>query len=36
MIFPEEYRDLLGDESKAMLYLATLMLDGSPQVTPVW
>ena len=36
MIFPEEYRDLLGDESKAMLYLATLMTDGSPQVTPVW
>ena len=36
MIFPEEYRDLLGDESKAMLYLATLMPDGSPQVTPVW
>jgi PPOX class probable F420-dependent enzyme len=36
MIFPEEYRDLLGDESKAMLYLATIMPDGSPQVTPVW
>jgi len=36
MSFPEEYRDLVSDESKAMLYLATLMPDGSPQVTPVW
>jgi len=36
MNFPEEYQDLLGDESKAMLYLATIMPDGSPQVTPVW
>ena len=36
MSFPEEYQDLLGDESKAMLYLATLMPDSSPQVTPVW
>jgi len=36
MNFPEEYQDLLNDESKAMLYLATIMPDGSPQVTPVW
>ncbi|HXD09400.1 MAG TPA: PPOX class F420-dependent oxidoreductase [Anaerolineales bacterium] len=36
MNFPEEYLDLLNDESKAMLYLATIMPDGSPQVTPVW
>jgi len=36
MSFPEEYQDLLNDESKAMLYLATSMPDGSPQVTPVW
>ena len=36
MNFPDEYRDLLGDDSKALLYLATLMPDGSPQVTPVW
>ena len=36
MNFPEEYLDLLNDESKAMLYLATTMPDGSPQVTPVW
>ena len=36
MNFPKEFFDLLGDESKAMLYLATLNPDGSPQVTPVW
>ena len=34
--FPENYLDLLNDETKAYLYLATLMKDGSPQVTPVW
>lgn len=33
---PEEYQDLLKDETKAMAFLATLMEDGSPQVTPVW
>ena len=36
MSFPEEYQDLVSDDSKALLYLATLMPDGSPQVTPVW
>jgi PPOX class probable F420-dependent enzyme len=36
MSFPEEYQDMLNEESKAMLYLATIMPDGSPQVTPVW
>ena len=36
MSFPEEYQDLVNNESKAMLYLATIMPDGSPQVTPVW
>ena len=36
MSFPEEYQDLLNGNSKAFLYLATLMPDGSPQVTPVW
>jgi PPOX class probable F420-dependent enzyme len=34
--FPSEFLDLLKDETKAILYLATLMPDGSPQVTPVW
>ena len=36
MNFPEEFLDLLHEESKALLYLATIMADGSPQVTPVW
>ncbi len=33
---PTEYHDLLKDETKAYLFLATTMADGSPQVTPVW
>jgi PPOX class probable F420-dependent enzyme len=33
---PEEYKDLLEDETKAFAFLATIMMDGSPQVTPVW
>lgn len=33
---PEEYLDLIDDESKAFACLATLMKDGSPQITPVW
>jgi PPOX class probable F420-dependent enzyme len=33
---PNEYHDLLKGETKAYLFLATLMPDGSPQVTPVW
>jgi PPOX class probable F420-dependent enzyme len=33
---PYSHRDLLNDDTKAFLYLATLMSDGSPQVTPVW
>jgi PPOX class probable F420-dependent enzyme len=36
MNFPEKYLDLLKDETKAFLYLATSMADGSPQVTPIW
>jgi len=36
MNFPEKYLDLLKDETKAYLFLATTMADGSPQVTPVW
>ena len=31
---PAHFRDLL--ETKAFAHLATLMPDGSPQVTPVW
>ena len=33
---PEKYHDLLQDETRAFAYLATLMKDGSPQVTPLW
>jgi len=36
MTFPTDFLDLLADETKALLYLATTMPDGSPQVTPVW
>ena len=34
--FPQEFLDLLKDETKAYLFLATTMSDGSPQVTPIW
>ncbi|MCF6278556.1 MAG: PPOX class F420-dependent oxidoreductase [Anaerolineales bacterium] len=33
---PENYQDLLKDETKAYAFLATVMADGTPQVTPVW
>ena len=36
MNFPTDFLDLLTDETKALLYLATTMSDGSPQVSPVW
>lgn len=36
MNFPEKYLDLLRDETRAFLFLATTMPDGSPQVTPIW
>lgn len=32
---PDKYLDLLRDK-KAFAHIATLMPDGSPQVTPVW
>ena len=35
-VIPESHQDLLKDETKAFVYLATLMKDGSPQVTPIW
>lgn len=35
-MFPDDYRDLLTGEKRAYAYLATLMKDGSPQLTPVW
>ncbi len=33
---PSTHLDLLQDETRALATLATLMPDGSPQVTPVW
>ena len=36
MTFPTEFDDLLYGEKKALLYLGTIMTDGSPQLTPVW
>ncbi|MDX1377477.1 MAG: PPOX class F420-dependent oxidoreductase [Anaerolineales bacterium] len=36
MIFPERYKDLFETKTRAYLFLATTMPDGSPQVTPVW
>ena len=33
---PENYQDLLKNETKAYVFLATVMADGTPQVTPVW
>ncbi len=33
---PQNFQDLLTDEAKAFLFLATTMADSSPQVTPVW
>ena len=33
---PESFQDLFADEAKSILFLATTMLDGSPQVTPIW
>lgn len=33
---PKSYRDLLSEQVRALAYLATLMPDGTPQITPVW
>ena len=33
---PEKYKDLFDSYVKAFAQLATIMPDGSPQVTPVW
>jgi len=33
---PESYIDLIADETRAFAFLGTIMLDGSPQVTPLW
>jgi PPOX class probable F420-dependent enzyme len=33
---PESHANLLNDEVRAYAYLATIMPDGSPQLTPIW
>ncbi len=33
---PQSHQDLLADETKAFAFLATIMPDGTPQVSPVW
>jgi len=33
---PTEYADLFKSETRAQAFLATVMDDGTPQVTPVW
>jgi PPOX class probable F420-dependent enzyme len=33
---PESHQDLLEDKTGALAYLATLMADGTPQLTPLW
>ena len=33
---PEKFHDLITRQKKAFAYLAVIMQDGSPQVTPVW
>lgn len=33
---PETHLDLIKDETRAFGFLATLMKDGSPQLTPIW
>lgn len=33
---PTKYSDLMSDQTKAFASVATVLKDGSPQVTPVW
>jgi PPOX class probable F420-dependent enzyme len=33
---PDSHKDLLTDKARALAYLATLMPDGTPQLTPLW
>ena len=35
-LIPESHSDLLRNEVRAYAYRATIMGDGTPQVTPVW
>ena len=33
---PVAYQDLLDESTRSFAFLATIMADGTPQVTPVW
>jgi PPOX class probable F420-dependent enzyme len=33
---PDGFEDLVSDSVRAFAYLATVMKDGTPQVTPIW
>lgn len=33
---PDNYADMLTDDSRSFMMLTTLMSDGSPIVTPIW
>ncbi len=33
---PDNFQDLLKPDTKALAFLATIMRDGTPQVTPLW
>jgi len=35
-LIPATHADLLSDEKKTIAFLATIMKDDTPQVTPVW
>ena len=36
MDIPKPYQELFSDNTKAYAYLATIMEDGTPQITTVW
>jgi PPOX class probable F420-dependent enzyme len=36
IIIPDSHKDLLHDKTEAFAYLAIIMSDGSPQLTPLW
>jgi PPOX class probable F420-dependent enzyme len=35
-MIPDSHRDLVGENSKAIAYLATTLPDGAPVISPVW
>ena len=36
VLIPETFQDLLKPEARALAYLALVLSDGNPQVTPIW